>query len=179
MLEEMGAEIVEVQVPDMDEYLEAWLTVCSAETVAAHEATYPSRREDYGLWCRDWLDLGAGVTGAAYAKANNLRAGCNGRLRLVFERIDVLACPSMPGPPFPLEPAWVYGPMELDLSLLRFTAPSDLNGAPTLSVPCGLNSVGLPLSLQLVGKHLQEPLLCQAGHAYEQATDWHTRRPPV
>ena len=50
---------------------------------------------------------------------------------------------------------------------------------PTLSVPCGLSRDGLPLSLQFVGKHLGEPLLCRIGHAYEQATEWHTLRPPV
>ena len=179
VLERMGGQIVEVRVPELDEYLEAWQTLCSAEAVAAHEGTYPSRRDEYGPWFRDWLDLGAGVTSPAYAKANNLRADCNGRLRLVFEQIDVLACPSMPDPPLPVMPSWLYGSMELNLSLLRFTAPFDFNGAPTLSVPCGLNREGLPLSLQFVGKHLEEPLLCQIGHAYEQATDWYTRRPPI
>ena len=56
--------------------------------------------------------------------------------------------------------------------------PYDFNGAPTISVPCGFSSDRLPLSLQLVGKHLSEQLLCRAGHAYEQATEWHTHRPP-
>ena len=179
LLEEMGALIVEVQMPNVEEYLDAWPTICSAEAVAAHEATYPSRRDECGPWFRDWLDLGAGVTGAAYAKANNLRADCNGRLRLVFESIDVLACPSMPEPAFPTKPSWLYGPMELGMSLLRFTAPFDFNGAPTISLPCGLSGDGLPLSLQFVGKHLSEPLLCRIGHAYEQATDWHLLHPPL
>ena len=65
------------------------------------------------------------------------------------------------------------------MSLLRFTAPFDFNGAPTISLPCGLSGDGLPLSLQFVGKHLAEPLLCQVGHAYEQATEWHSLHPPV
>jgi amidase len=60
----------------------------------------------------------------------------------------------------------------------RFTVPFDFNGAPTISVPCGLSSDGLPLSLQLVGKHLSEPMLCRIGHAYEQATGWHNLHPP-
>lgn len=62
---------------------------------------------------------------------------------------------------------------------LRFTAPYDFNGAPTLSVPCGLSRDGLPLSLQFVGKPLGEPLLCRIGHAYEQATEWHTQQPSL
>ena len=120
--------------------------------------------------------------GAAYAKANNLRAASNGMLRQVFQRIDVLACPSMPDPPFLIDPSWLYGSMGdegLDMDLLRFTAPFDFSGAPTISVPCGLNNEELPLSLQFVGKHLQEPLLCKIGHTYEQATEWHRARPPI
>ena len=179
VLEGLGARIVEVRMPPLEEYLEAWTPLCAAEAVAAHRATYPSQKDEYGPWFRDWLDLGASVTGADYARANNLRAECTGRLRLVFEDIDVMACPSMPEPPFPTKPSWLYGPMELDASLLRFTAPADFNGAPTISVPCGLSGDNLPLSLQFMGKHLREPLLCRIGHAYEQATDWHTLRPPV
>ncbi|MCZ6678580.1 MAG: amidase [Candidatus Poribacteria bacterium] len=181
VLEELGAEIVTVQLPNMDEYVTAWPTLCSAEAVAAHEETYPSQRDDYGPWFQGWLDRGAEVTGAAYAKANNLRAACVGHLRRAFERIDVLACPSMSGPPHPVTPAELYGPMPESRApkFQRFTVPFDYNGAPTLSVPCGINSEGLPLSLQFVGKHLSEPLLCQVGHAYEGATEWHQMHPDV
>jgi amidase len=68
---------------------------------------------------------------------------------------------------------------EDDLKWGRFTVPFDFNGAPTISLPCGLNGEGLPLSLQFVGKHLSEALLVRLGHAYEQATVWHKTRPPV
>ena len=168
-------------MPEMESFLSAWPILCSAEAVAAHQATYPSRREEYGPWFRDWLDQGTGVTGAAYAKANSQRAACNGRLRQIFDSIDVLACPSMPTPPFPITSSGLSASLDdgLDMSLLRFTAPFDFNGAPTISVPCGLNGEGLPLSLQFVGKHLEEKLLCRIGHAYEQATEWHAVYPPV
>ena len=74
----------------------------------------------------------------------------------------------------------LYGPFPQDrpARFQRFTAPFDYNGAPTLSVPCGMSKDGLPLSLQFVGRHLSEPLLIQAGHVYEQATEWHTLHPP-
>jgi amidase len=182
LLEHLGAEIVEVQLPDLTPYLQAWPTLCTAEAVAAHAATYPSRREEYGPWFRDWLDHGARVSGAMYAQANNLRAACNGLLRHVWATIDVLACPSMPTPAFPVTADALYGPIPrqgFDMSRLRFTAPYNFNGAPTLSVPCGLSRDGLPLSLQFVGKPLGESVLCRVGHAYEQATSWHTLRPPV
>ena len=183
VLEGLGAEIVEVHMPELGEFLPAWPVLCSAEAVAAHEANYPSRREEYGPALREWLDMGAGVSGADYAKANNLRAACNGRIREMFEAIDVLACPSMQTPPLPVKPADLYGPLRRGPGVpswgMRFTAPYDFNGAPTLSMPCGLNREGLPLSLQLVAHHLDEALLCRVGHAYEQATEWHTKRPPL
>ena len=179
VLEQLGAEVIEIQMPDLDEFLSAWPTLCSAEAVLAHEATYPSRGDEYGPWFRGWLDMGAKVSGAEYARANNLRAACNGRFREIFETIDVLACPSMPGPPFPVTPEESYGPMDdYDPAFVqRFTIPFDFNGTPTLSVPCGFNQDSLPLSLQFVGHPLSEPLLCQVGHAYEEATEWHTMRP--
>ena len=181
VMEGLGAEIIEVRVPDMDDYVAAWNVLCSTEAAVAHRATYPSRRDDYGPWFRGWLDLGASKTGVDYAGANNVRAACNGLLRNVFENIDALACPSMTTPPGRVNPEELYGPMGDRDSLVwgRFTVPFDFNGAPTLSLPCGLNSDGLPLSLQFVGKHLGEALLCRLGHAYEQATQWHNLRPNV
>ena len=99
VLADQGAEIVEVALPDMDEYASAWPTLCATEAVVAHTATYPFRRDAYGPWFQGWLDMGAKVTGAEYAKANNLRAACTGHLRRVFKEIDVLVCPSMSAPP--------------------------------------------------------------------------------
>jgi amidase len=180
VLADQGAEIVEVEMPDVDEYVSAWPTLCATEAVVAHAATYPLLRNSYGPWFRGWLDMGAQVTGAAYAKANNLRAACTGHLRRVFSDIDVLVCPSMSAPPHVVTEEGLYGPYEpRDPKFQRFTVPFDYNGAPTLSVPCGMNSEGLPLSIQFVGKHLTEPLLCRVGHAYESATPWHNLHPDV
>ena len=182
VLADQGAEIVEVKLPDVDEYVAAWSTLCATEAVTAHAATYPSQRDAYGPWFRGWLDMGAKVTGVEYAKANNLRAACTGHLRSVFAEIDVLVCPSMSAPPHAITPEILYGayePRHRHPKFQRFTVPFNYNGAPTLSVPCGMNSEGLPLSIQFVGKHLTEPLLCRVGHAYEIATPWHELHPDI
>ena len=181
VMEVLGAEIVEVSMPETREYTGAWAVLCSAEAAEAHRATYPSRRDEYGPWFRGWLDKGSEVTGSDYAQANNVRAECNGLLRSMFEDIDVLACPSTIAPPGQITPEQLRAPMggEDDLKWGRFTVPFDFNGAPTISLPCGQNSDGLPLSLQFVGKHLSEALLVRLGHAYEQATDWRNMRPPM
>ncbi len=181
VLEGLGAEIVNIEMPDVDKYLPAWPVLCSAEAVAAHRENYPSRRDDYGPWFRGWLDMGAGKSAADYAEANNMRAECNGLVREAFRDIDVMACPSTTGPAYPVTPEALYGPMDSrrGTAFQRYTVPYDFNGAPTLSVPCGLSADGLPLSLQFVGKRLSEPLLCRVGHAYEEATEWHRLNPPV
>ena len=180
-LEGLGADIVPIRMPDVDRYLPAWPVLCSAEAVAAHRENYPARRDEYGPWFRGWLDMGAAKAGADYAEANNMRAECNGLVREAFRDIDVMACPSTIGPAYPVTPEMLYGPMDArrGTSFQRYTVPYDFNGTPTLSLPCGLNSEGLPLSLQLVGKRLTELLLCRIGHAFESATDWHDLRPPV
>ena len=181
VMEGLGAEIVQVNMPETREYTRAWNLLCSAEAADAHRATYPSRRDEYGPWFQGWLDKGSDVTGADYSQANSVRAECNGLLRRVFENIDVLACPSTMAPPGRVTPEQLRAPMGGgdDLKWGRFTVPFNFNGAPTISLPCGQNREGLPLSLQFVGKHLSEPLLIRLGHAYEQATDWHNMRPPV
>ncbi len=168
-------------MPETREYTKAWNLLCSAEAADAHRATYPSRRDEYGPWFQGWLDKGSEVTGAGYARANNVRAECNGSLRRVFENIDVLACPSTMAPPGRVTREQLRAPMggDDDLKWGRFTVPFNFNGAPTVSLPCGQNSEEVPLSLQFVGKHLSEPLLIRMGHAYEQETDWHNMRPPV
>ena len=59
------------------------------------------------------------------------------------------------------------------------TKPFNFSGSPTLSVPCGFSVEGLPFSAQFVGRALSEATLCRVGYAYEQATPWHSRHPPL
>jgi amidase len=180
VLDGLGADIVQVSLPDMDPFVAAWAVLCSAEAVVAHKVTYPARRDEYGPYFRGWLDMGSGVSGADYARAHHLRIACAGHLRAVFTGIDLLACPSMPMVPQRVTPEELYGPMrERKPRNQRFTAPFDYNGAPTLSVPCGFSGEGMPLSLQLVARHMEESLLCRVGMAYQEATDWHLRHPAL
>ena len=181
VLQDLGADIVEVSVQNLDSYVSAWAVLCSAEAVAAHSETYPERRNDYGPWFQAWLDMGAKVSGADYARANTLRAACKGHLLGVLSQVDVLMCPSMADPPHPLTMESQYGPLreERRPRFQRFTVPFNFSGTPTLSLPCGMNSEGLPLSVQFAGNPLSEPLLCRVGHSYEEATDWHQLHPDV
>lgn len=181
VMESLGAEIVPVKMPArLREYLHAWPVLCASEALAAHCETYPSRADEYGPWFREWLERGASYSGADYAQANTLRAACVGELRLTLQGVDLLACPSTAQAAHPITAEQAYGPIPLDRDpwQSRFTVPTDFAGLPTIALPCGLSEAGLPLSLQFVGHALSEPLLVQAGDAYEQATEWHTLHPP-
>ena len=171
LLENMGATLVPVRMPDTVLYCRAWTVLCSVEAALAHRETFPSRATEYGPWFRDWLELGLSHSATDYARANLQRLDCNGKLAEVFDGIDVLVCPSMTGPPHRVTLEDMYGPMgNVDWATGKFTMPFDFSGSPTISLPCGLNGEGLPLSLQIVGRHLAEPLLVRVGHAYEEAT---------
>ncbi len=173
LLESMGARLMPVRMPDTEPYSRAWGVLCSAEAAAAHRDTYPSLADEYGPWFRGWLEKGLRYSAADYAVASYTRLACNGNLTEIFDGIDVLVCPSMTTPPGRVTPEALYGPMdEEEWTWGRFTIPYDFSGAPTISLPCGLNSEDLPLSIQFVGRPLTEPLLVQMGHTYEEATQY-------
>ena len=181
VMRELGAEIVEVKMPArLREYMAAWPVLCAAEAADAHRAFFPTRADDYGPWFREWLTRGAGFSAADYAAAQALRHACNGEMAVTMQGIDLLACPSTPRAAYPYTAEQAYGPIPANRDPWdsRFTVPMDFAGLPTISLPCGLNEDGLPLSLQFAGHRLAEPLLVRAGMAYESATEWHRLHPP-
>ena len=179
LLESLGARLMPVRMPDTEPLSRAWAVLCSAEAAAAHREFFPSRADEYGPWFRGWLEMGLRHTARDYAVASYTRLASNGTLAEIFDGVDVLVCPSMTTPPERVTQEALYGPMdEEEWTWGRFTIPYDFSGSPTISLPAGLNSEGLPLSIQFVGRHRTEPLLVQVGHAYEAATQ-HRLQPPV
>ena len=175
-----GAETVAVSLPPLEALLEDWPVVCAAEAVVAHASTFPARAAEYGPTFRSFLEYGAGLRASDYAAAHVRRTAFVRRLQPLFEQVDVLACPGAFGPPPPADALDHYGLFSpLIAPFLRFTAPFDFSGNPTLSLPAGFATSGAPLGVQLVGPLLGEALLCRAGEAYERATEWHRRRPPL
>jgi amidase len=180
VFERIGARVVRVRMPETEPCTTAWNTICTAETAAAHEATFPARKGEYGPGFRSFLELGAAVRGQDYAKAHMTRERFANSLQALFDNIDVLACPSMsvaalPADAMPPDASGLAGPNPL----VRFTAPFNLSRNPTLSLPCGQSTGSPPPSLQLVGRRLGEATVLQAGAAFERATDWHEQHPDL
>lgn len=180
VMENLGAEIIEVDLPDIDPYLEHWAIICSSEAFMAHSSNYPLHANEYGDFFREWLEKGSNVTPEEYVKATIGRNSCNEIFRKALVDVDVLMCPTMTDVPFKVTEQSLYGDASENnppISFRRYTIPFDYNGAPTITLPCGFTSDGLPLSFQFVGKHLSESSLCQIGNSYELATDWHKIHP--
>jgi amidase len=176
----LGATIREVRFPDYQKLVSQWIAMCSVETAAAHEDTYPARKSEYGPDLAALIEQGLATKGIEIARINLERLRFSRELSELFESVDALLIPTMPVPIPSLELMKAYGedPNVL-LNILRFTAPFDFSGSPTLTLPNGLDEAGMPLSMQLVGAHLSEDVLTRAGHAFQTATSWHRSRPPV
>jgi aspartyl-tRNA(Asn)/glutamyl-tRNA(Gln) amidotransferase subunit A len=120
--------------------------------------------------------LSAGYYDAYYGKAQKVRTLVRREFDAAFQRVDLIVAPTTPNVPF--KHGEKEDPVQMYLNDV-FTIPADMAGIPAISVPCGFTPRGLPIGLQLIGKTLDEPGVLRAAYAYEQATDWHRRRPEL
>lgn len=180
VLTSLGARIVPVTVPAPDRVVAEWVTLCAVEAAAAHEATFPSRADRYGPVLRGLLERGRSVDGLTISKIWTERQRFSGAVANLMRDIDLLLVPAMNRAALSWAAIEAAGrdPAEI-AGRLRYTAPFDMSGSPTITLPGGFTAAGLPIGFQLVGRHFDEALVLRAGHAYQGATDWHTRRPPV
>ncbi len=174
----LGAEIVEIAFPDATQILRDWFTLCAVEAAAFHADTYPARRSDYGSILATFLDIAAGVSAIDMHRIATRRLEFRGRVEAAFAGIDLLLLPvqGLSGPTMAevLEAAESERGIE---NLLRYSCPFNMTGQPTITLPAGATAAGRPVGVQLVGRPLDEALLCRAGHAVQTATDWHRRHP--
>jgi aspartyl-tRNA(Asn)/glutamyl-tRNA(Gln) amidotransferase subunit A len=170
----LGAEVRDVEIPSL-KATHSFLLIMLAEAYAYHERDIREHPELYGEVLRERMLAGAVVTGAEYTQAQRIRSQICDETAAVLRDVDVLATPTTPKPATPFTLAY-----DLSFGFPRSNMPPfNITGLPTLALPCGFSSSGLPLSLQLSGRPFAEALVLRVGHAYEQATTWHTRRPPV
>jgi amidase len=177
-LEELGAVRVDVEVPQIEEALGAWLVICSVDALVAHAETYPAKVELYGPAFREHLEVGSAVTGAAYAEACMVRDGIRAAWNEVYRACDAVLMPAL------ADVAGRLGEdrlneMEQVLPSVEFSAPANFTGRPSLTLPCGFSADDMPIALQILGNPEDEATICALGRAYEGATDWHRKRPPL
>ncbi|MCW5736555.1 MAG: amidase [Enhydrobacter sp.] len=181
VLAKAGATIVDVTLPStFDQAAIDWAPLCAVECAVAHEATYPARASDYGSVLASLIDAGRRLTGTELVRLQLRRAALTGALNRLLASVDLLLMPVMPRAVWSLEALAAAGrdPEAVGMRL-RYTAPFDMSGHPTFTLPGGMTRDGMPVGFQIVSRAFDEAGLLAAGHAYQQATDWHLRRPPL
>ena len=198
-LEELGAEIVEISLPHTSYALPVYYLIAPAEA-SANLARYDGIRFGPRVTGSDMIDsvkktralfgpevkrrimlgtyaLSAGYYDEYYGRALKVRTLIKQDFLNVFEQVDVIATPTTPTTAFKIGEN-VDDPLSMYLQDI-FTLPVNLSASCGVSVPCGFDSQGLPIGLQLIGNALEEATILNAAFAYEQATDWHARLPVV
>jgi Asp-tRNA(Asn)/Glu-tRNA(Gln) amidotransferase A subunit family amidase len=175
-LEALGAELREIELNVPTDR-----TVQSAESYAFHADSVARSPELYQPETLRRIRTGENVSAeslqASLEELKRLRHG----IAATLADVDLLVTPTTPIPA-PTIAKLKENPDLLrphELLLLRNTRPINVWGLPAISVPCGFTSAGLPIGLQIVGPHWGEARVLQVAYAYEQATAWHKREPPL
>lgn len=177
----LGAELVPIAPPLLEQAGTIQQAMQFREAAAGHIEWLRTRLPEYGADVRARLLVGIFLPPRVYETGRRARAAALEEFRRVFDGVDLLAAPTMPvlPPPIGSETVELRGRETLyRLALIPYNSPWSLVGSPVASVPCGLVE-GLPVGLALVGPHLGEATVLRAAHAFQQATDWHERRPAL
>jgi aspartyl-tRNA(Asn)/glutamyl-tRNA(Gln) amidotransferase subunit A len=199
-LANLGAEIVDVSLPHTEYALAVYYLIAPAEA-SANLARYDGMRYGLPVIGQDLRDtyrqtrgqgfgpevkrrimlgtyaLSAGYYDAYYLKASKVRTLIRRDFDRVLEACDVLVAPTTPTTAFRIGER-VDDPLQMYLADV-FTLALSLAGLCGLSLPCGLDDLGLPIGLQIMGGAFDEETVLRVAHAYEQATGWHTQRPAL
>jgi aspartyl-tRNA(Asn)/glutamyl-tRNA(Gln) amidotransferase subunit A len=201
VLKEIGGKIQEVSLPSTERAIATYYLIATAEASSnlarydgvkygyrakeckeLAEMYHRTRSQGFGPEVKRRIMLGtyalsAGYYDAYYAKAQAVRTMIQRDFDTVFQDVDLLVSPVMPTPAFRLGER-LEDPLQMYLSDI-YTIPASLAGLPAISVPCGLSGKGLPIGLQLVGRLFEENIVLRAAYAYEQATNWRSKRPVI
>jgi aspartyl-tRNA(Asn)/glutamyl-tRNA(Gln) amidotransferase subunit A len=172
-LRSLGADVRDVEIPHIWDS-PSFMVIMASEAFAYHERDLRERPQMYGDLLRERLLHGGLYTGAEYVQAMRLRERLRRGMCDLLRSVELLVTPTSPkaAPTF----ATAY---DTSVGFPRSNMPPfNLSGLPALALPCGFTSGGLPISLQLAGRPFDEATVLRAGHAYEQATEWHRRRIP-
>ena len=173
-LKKLGVSVDEVNTDFLRDAWAANRTILHVDAAAYHGERLNEHPDWFGDDVRERLTVGTKITSTEYAFARRAQVKARRKLDVLFELYDVLLLPTTPiaAPEIEGENA-----LERAAQLTRFTAPFNTTGLPALSIPCGFTSEGLPIGLQIVSRAWNEAGVLRAGYAYQELTDWHTKRP--
>ena len=183
VLGELGASVQEVSLPLIDKAGAFSKALTDLEGASVHYKGLKERPNDYDYNTRVRLLTAILTPAQHYYKAQKLRTMLRQQILDLLKDVDVLVLPTSPtpAPKIPDAPG-VTSREDADgriFGVRNFTGPFNLANVPALAMPCGFTSDNLPISLQIAGRPFEEGTVMRVGHAYERATDWHTRKPPI
>jgi len=167
-------------VPDYTAAMKAYGAVLTAEAYAYHKEAVEKTPQAYQPPTLQRILAGASVSRAEYEPAKHAITRIRADVAERFKDVDVLITSTVAVPPYAIDELTATGGARLkELEMLRNTRPINLFGLPAISVPCGFTPSGLPAGMQLIGAPGAEATVLQLAFAYEQATEWRRRRPPL
>ena len=169
----LSSEIMEIDLPSTPTAVQA------REVYAVHAKHFAATPEKYGRWMQERLKQATSIDLVAYGEARQDLDRLRVSIEEVFAEVDFVLTPTTPVPPITIEQALNMSPDPAGELWLRNTRPFNAYGVPTISVPCGFTSAGLPIGLQIAGANFNEASLLSFAHAYEQSTQWHKRTPTL
>lgn len=171
----LGAEVVDLDVSPMQDYVAAGFFISAAERGAAYEAMMLKHPEKFGQRYRDRLVFASFVTGLDYVQAMRMRRELTAEMLALMAGVDVVLTAGNPDEALPIDqvPRWD------NLDKPSFTFAFNVTGMPAICVPSGFGPNGMPVAIQLAAKPFDEATLLRAAHAYEMATPWRARRPEL
>lgn len=183
LLSGAGATLVNVRIPHPEQYIAVASAICLPEASEYHRRMLRSTPDLYTPEVRGALERGEMIPATRYIQALRVRRTLQSEWAEMFRDVDIIAAPAVAFPaPAVGESAidWGDGMVEpLTLAFARLAAPGSVLGLPTVTVPCGFTRSGLPISIQLIAKPLEERCAIQVGDAFQRLTDWHEKRPQL
>jgi len=182
MLQSLGAKTDDAAIEQMEHVPAAAFAIVASEALAYHAGWLKSRPADYQPDVRERLQAAAFVTGAQYVRAQQTRALIRDAVDEALRHRDLLLAPATPitAPALDETHADIRGErVSVTAAMIRLTRPFNLSGHPVCAVPCGFTAEGLPIGMQIIGRPFDEVTVLRVADAYQRATDWHRRRPPL
>jgi aspartyl-tRNA(Asn)/glutamyl-tRNA(Gln) amidotransferase subunit A len=181
-LEGLGAKVEEVTLPHAVHAAAVALAITAPEALSYHATWLRERPGDYQADVAERLKLGAFVSAVQYLRAQRVRALARDEVDMALAKLDVLLAPATPVVATAIGQTEVMVDRErydVRSTLLRFTRPFNVSGHPACVIPCGFTAADLPIGMQIIGRPFDEATVLRVADAYQRATDWHRRRPPV
>jgi aspartyl-tRNA(Asn)/glutamyl-tRNA(Gln) amidotransferase subunit A len=172
----LGLSVEDVALPEWEAAADTGPILIRSEAATEYRRVLAERPEDLIPEVRERLEAGVRTSAVEYLEARRAGDRFAHALRRLLDRLDLLALPGRPQTAPRMDES---GRLLEPLSPRNYTVPLNYPGVPALTVPCGFDEASLPIGIQLVGRHWAEGTLLAVAHAYQQATDWHRRRPPL